>query len=207
MSKSTPFSMDLTFTQHDQAVIEKSSSALVDRDLPAGTGGMVGGEGYAWIQVREPFECVEITPSSPIRREVAHDLRADAAFEMAEIWDQNDAALWASATRIRSHARGGTPLSELEADELIRGLLGHMICEHLGGRPARTNSRPMDRKRLNRRIRRCSPYGTANSVQARRCGRNESLPVHPDLQDGHRSGATRLRNGQEDGKGQNADAY
>lgn len=150
ISVSTPFAIDFSFSAHPAALIERESGGVRNRKVPPGSGGVTGGEPFAWIRVDEPYECVEIVPPESIRRDVSDELQAHGAHELAEISAQQDPALWAVAARVRAHARGGQPISETEADEIVRTLLGHIVCEYLGGRPPRVNGRPMDRRRLDR---------------------------------------------------------
>ena len=145
---SNPFSIGLSFTGHPATYVEGAGGAVRKHSVAAGSGEILGGEPLAWVRVDEPFECVEVDLGPALRREVAEELRAPAAAELGEVAISRDPVLWAAAVRLRADALGGLPLSDLEADQIVRTLLGHLVCEHFGGRPPRSNGRPMDRRRL-----------------------------------------------------------
>ena len=101
---STPHSIDFSFSGHDGTLIERDGGRVQNRRVPPNSGRAVGGEAFAWVRVDEPYECVQITAYEALRREVAAELWAEDAADLAEIWSQNDTALWwAAALRASTH--------------------------------------------------------------------------------------------------------
>ncbi|MEO1017118.1 MAG: AraC family transcriptional regulator [Pseudomonadota bacterium] len=150
ISISRPFAIDFSFSAHDAVLVRRPGGKTTRRRVPPGSGGVTGGDGLAWVRVPEPYECVEIVPDSALLGSVTDELRCPDASGLAEISGQRDPVLWAAATRVRSHVRGGLPLSDIEAESLARSLVAHLMCEYLGVKPRRVNARPLDRRRLER---------------------------------------------------------
>ncbi len=157
-SISEKFALGLSFTSHDNTLLEYSSGRTNARVVLANTGGMTSGDPPAWIEVLEPSECVEFRPGEDLRTSIANEFGVPHAAEFADIANFSDPVLWAAAVRYRAHALGGWPLENLEADVLIHCLMRQMIMRCLGGKAPRATMRQLD----NRRIRRVADYVQAN---------------------------------------------
>jgi AraC family transcriptional regulator len=95
--------------------------------VPPGSGGTTSADPLDWEGVPEPAECVEIRPDDALRRASAEALGDASWAEFPQVTGIRDAALFATASRIRAAARGGEPMEELEADALAELLVRHMI--------------------------------------------------------------------------------
>lgn len=131
--------IDLAFIGHTNTLVRGPSGPTYARTIPAGTGGMHGGELLEFVRVEGPSEYMELSPSPAVRKAAADYYRAPGAIDFAEIPGIDDRVLWSAAVRFRAHAMGGWPLDTLEAETLIRSLVGHLACTHLGGRRPRVN--------------------------------------------------------------------
>lgn len=149
-SRSEAHVIEMAFSQNPACLIRRASGISSRRAVPRNSGGMTGEEPIAWIEVPEPSECVEFRPSKSLRRSVAEELRAPQAAELAEIVGYSDPVLWSASVRYRAHATGGWQMSDIEASEMMRGLLGHMMLTHLGARPTRATLARLDPRRLKR---------------------------------------------------------
>ena len=115
-----------------------------------GTGGSASGEELAWVEVREPFEVVEIIVTADVRLAMADELRPTTGAELPDIYNRCDPLLWAVAASIRSTASNGMEMDGLRIDEIGRLALARMMFEHMGARRRRSNAMPFDRRRLGR---------------------------------------------------------
>ncbi len=142
--------MGLSFTPHRGAVIQRASGRRERIDVARNALFVTCDEPFDWVHVAEPYEGVELTLSEAAMRETAtrHGIPLDSTPPSAMM--PPDPVFWAAAIRIRLHALGTAPLSDVEGEELARTLLSHFACEHLGGTPERQNGRPLDGRRLSR---------------------------------------------------------
>ena len=148
-SVSSPFSIDIAFIGHEETLVRLPGRSTYARAIPAGTGGIHGSEPLEFVRVDGSSEFLELSPSFEIRAAAANHFKAPDAIYFDEIQDVDDRVLWAIASRFRSHAMGGWFLDNLEAEELIRCLVGHLICTRLGGRRPRTNDSRLSARVLN----------------------------------------------------------
>ena len=149
-SVSSRRAVSLSFTAHPHAVVERPSGRTDAVAVAPGSGSITGGEAIAWVRVDEPYEGVELVPEPALLAALARELRAPTAADLGDVPLREDPVLWAAAVRVRAHALGTAPLSDLEGDELAHGLFAHLIRERLGGRAPRGVPRPLDDRRLAR---------------------------------------------------------
>ena len=147
---SEPFSISLSFTGHRQVLVRGGSGRTESLAIPAGSGGMTGGEEVAWIRVPTASECVEFRPSATLRRSICEELGVPAACEFANLTDIVDPVLWSASARFRAHALAGWRLDDLEADGMADSLVRAMVVRCLGGRLPRATTRRLDDRRLAR---------------------------------------------------------
>lgn len=149
-SISAPYSIDIAFTANEHTLVRRASGPAFVRAIPAGTGGLHGEEPVEFLHVPGPSEYLEIQPSLSVRTSVSNEFKSAAALHFDEVQGVKDQVLWAVAARFRAHATGGHPLDPLEADVLVRTLVGHLVCERLDGRRSRVNDRRLTSKTLTR---------------------------------------------------------
>ena len=140
-SIASPYSIDIAFIGHEETWVRGPSGPTYARRIPAGTGGIHGAEHLEFVSVDGSSEFLELQLSLDVREAAAKEFRAPDAAYFDEIQGIDDPVLWAVACRFRAHAIGGWLLDGLEAEELIRTLVGHMVCAHLGGQRSRINDR------------------------------------------------------------------
>jgi hypothetical protein len=75
LSISNPSSIAVSFTEQRKATVQLDCGAWKDRNIPAGSFGTAGVAPIAWIRVREPSECLEVTASAVMRASIAEQLR------------------------------------------------------------------------------------------------------------------------------------
>ncbi|MEM9948379.1 MAG: AraC family transcriptional regulator [Cyanobacteria bacterium P01_D01_bin.36] len=138
-SVSAPYSIDLAFIGHQDTWVRVPGGPTYARTIAAGTGGLHGHEPLEFVSVDGSSEYVELLPSAEVRMTAANFFKAPEAAQFDEIQGVDSQVLWAVASRFRAHAMEGWYLDDLEAEELIRTLVGHLICTKLGGRRARMN--------------------------------------------------------------------
>lgn len=142
-------SLGFSFTGHRRAVTQNPSGHRREIDVEPHAVFVTCDEPFDWVRVTEPYEGVEIVPTQDVMDEIA----AEHGLSLASGPDlvlAPDPVFWSAAVRLRQHALGILPLSDLEGEELIRELIAHAACEHYGGRPPRQNGRPLDGGRLRR---------------------------------------------------------
>lgn len=138
-SVSSPYSIDIAFIGHEETLVRVPGGPTYARSIPAGTGGLHGAETLEFVSVDGSSEFLELVPSLEIRKTAANYFKSPDAAHFDEIQDVEDQVLWAVTSRFRANAIGHWHLDSLEAEELIRTLVGHLICARLGGRLPRTN--------------------------------------------------------------------
>lgn len=149
-SASDPYVIEMAFSPNPACLVRKPCGAAGRREVPRNSGGMTSGESIVWIEVPEPTECVEFRLSDALRKTVAEELRAPHAAELAEIGGITNPILWSASARYRAHALGGWQMSDVEASEMVRGLLAHMMLTFLGAKPQRATRARLDARRLSR---------------------------------------------------------
>lgn len=151
-SVSAGHSIGFTFTRNSDSYVRLLNGRTERRDVARGTGGMASAEPIEWIEVKDPFEVVEMTVAGDVRTEMAEELRPTTGTDFADVYNQNDPVLWTVANRVRAAALSGNGLGQLEVDMLTRAAVAHMMFEHLGAERPRLNARPFDRARLDRLV-------------------------------------------------------
>ena len=148
-SISAPHSIDFAFLGHEATLVRVPGQPTYRRNIPAGTGGMHGYELLEFVEVEGASEFVELSPALEIRKAAAEYFKAPDAITLDEIQAVDDQVLWAVSSRFRAHAMGGWPLNDLEAESLMRSLIGHLACIYLGGQRPRTNDSRLCAKTLS----------------------------------------------------------
>lgn len=147
-SVSSPYSIDIAFIGHEETLVRVPGGSTYAKAIPAGTGAIHGAQQLEFVKVDSSSEFLELQPSLEVRETAANYFRAPSAACFDNIQHVDDQVLWAVACRFRAHAAGGWLLDELEAEELTRTLVGHMICTQLGGRRPRVNDAHLSDSRL-----------------------------------------------------------
>ena len=145
---SEPHSIDIAFLENKETLVRRLNGPTYARHIRAGTGGLHGGEPLEFVSVRGSAEFLELVPSLEIRTTAADYFRAPSAVHFDAIEDIEDQVLWAVSSRFRAHVLQGWLLNETEAEELIRTLVGHLICSRLGGRLPRNNDSRLSARSL-----------------------------------------------------------
>ncbi|MEL6223056.1 MAG: AraC family transcriptional regulator [Cyanobacteria bacterium J06627_8] len=140
--------IDFAFIGHTGTLVRLEDGPTFARHIPAGTGGIHGDARMEFVQVDGPSEFIELVPSPDIRLLAANNFKAPDAVNFDEIQQVDDQVLWAVASRFRAHAMGGWTIDTLEAEVLILGLVGHLMCRYLGGKRPRVNERRLPAKTL-----------------------------------------------------------
>lgn len=136
---SSPHSIDIAFIENQETLVRMPNGPTYARKIHAGTGGMHGSEPLEFVSIKGSSEFLELLPSQEVRTTAANYFKAPSVADFDELQNVKDQVLWMVASRFRAHAIGQWPLSELEAEELIRLLTGHLICTQLGGSLPRIN--------------------------------------------------------------------
>ena len=146
---SSPFAIDFAFTPSPNAVIERIGRAPERRDIPAMSGGAMGGEPFDWLRTRSIAEFVELRPTSKLLAMVTDAYRRDPGQPYNETYGNSEPFLFFLATRLRAHALAGDLLSELEADTLAT-LAIENTSERDGGVQLKRTGAKLDERRLRR---------------------------------------------------------
>jgi AraC family transcriptional regulator len=149
-STSDPFAIGISFTGHIRAVVETGDGRPFELSFPPGTCGIGGLRPTTWLRVSEPSEAVEVQASPDERASVAEELRFDWGSRSDGAQAGRDPVIWATCARFRMAALGAAAIDDLEASDLVRGLLVHVAIRHLGARRPRHVGGRLDQRRLAR---------------------------------------------------------
>ena len=76
-SVSAPLTIEFTFQDSVDGLVQRRSGRVESREVPALAGGAVPAEGLAWVRSGAPAEIVEIMPSADLLASVADHYRRD----------------------------------------------------------------------------------------------------------------------------------
>lgn len=147
---SEPSAIDFAFTANPRATIQRASGRTEMRSIQPGSGGSVG-EPFAWVDVPDPSEFVEVRPDAAFRREVATDLKRPDLADLGERLGHGEPWLFALASRFRAHALGGRAVSDLEGEAIVSTALRNVMVA-LGARAPARMRHGLDARRLARVI-------------------------------------------------------
>jgi AraC-like DNA-binding protein len=133
LSVSNPASIAVSFTHQHRAVVQLPSSRRVERTIPAGSFGCAGAEPIAWLRVREPSECLEVTASPRLRESIAAGLGVAQHADLADLHGSFDPVIWTLVARLRSIVRRRVADAML-IETLVRQLYEHVLIDRFGGR-------------------------------------------------------------------------
>jgi AraC family transcriptional regulator len=149
VSVSAPSGVCLTFNPL-RGCVAAVNGKRSQRDVEAGCVQIAGPEPIYWHVVPEPSDVVEVTATPEVRRAMAEEMGVPQAAALEDLHGGTDAVIWAIAARIRTSLRALPEGAELEYDELIRNLYGHVLATRFGGRLAAKGDGKLDRRRLER---------------------------------------------------------
>jgi AraC family transcriptional regulator len=149
VSVSAPSGICLTFNAHLGCLVTINGKRL-QRDVEPGCVQIAGPEPIYWHVVREPSDVVEVTAPPEVRRAIAEEIGVPQAAELDDLHGGTDPIIWAIAARIRTSLRTVQESADLEYDELIRHLYGHVFATRFGGRLPTKRHGKLDRRRLER---------------------------------------------------------
>lgn len=149
---STSFAIEFSFSGHPTTIVSNGGGPSRRRSVRAESGGMTSAESVRWVVVPEPAECVEIRPTRACRESICRAHAISDAEDLNALANIADPVLWAASHRLRAALCGGWPLGDLESDQLIETVLGHLLVRYCGGRLPRRNAIGLDARRLERVI-------------------------------------------------------
>jgi AraC-like DNA-binding protein len=130
---SNPSSIALAFTSQRRATVLLNGTRFVDRDVRANTFGVAGQAAIAWIRVREPSECIEVTATRALRLQLAEELGVPGHIDLGDLEGQ-DPIVWALAVRLRARLRAVSAVDPLALQEDVIRLYSRVLQQHFGGR-------------------------------------------------------------------------
>jgi AraC-like DNA-binding protein len=148
VSVSNPASVAVSFTGQRNATVELAGALRLERTIPAGSVGTAGETAIAWIRVKEPSECLEVTASAALRESIAAELGVPQHRDLADLYGVSDPIAWALSARLRSLVRAGDARDALEPEALIRRLYARVFALRFGGKLAVRGDGGLSRARL-----------------------------------------------------------
>jgi len=133
-SASEPGSIAIAFTGQANAVVRETDGAARPRFVPPMTIGLGGDVPIVWLETDSPSDVLEITGTAELRREMARDMRVESHANLDDVHGWRDPIIQAIATRVRAALRGWMPMSDLEAETLVRAAYAQALRRHFGGR-------------------------------------------------------------------------
>jgi AraC-like DNA-binding protein len=133
-SASEPGSIAIAFTGQADAVVREADGAARPRFVPPMTIGLGGDVPIVWLETSSPSDVLEITGAAELRREMARDMRVESHANLDDVHGWQDPIIQATATRLRAALRGWMPMSDLEAETLVRAAYAQALRRHFGGR-------------------------------------------------------------------------
>jgi AraC family transcriptional regulator len=149
VSVSAPSGICLTFDPH-LACLVTINGTRSQRDVEPGCVHIAGPEPIYWHLVREPSDVVEVTAAASVRRAMAEEMGVPQAADLDDLHGGTDPVIWAIAARLRTSLRTRRQGADLQYDELIRSLYGHVLATRFGGRLPAKGHGTLDRRRLER---------------------------------------------------------
>jgi AraC family transcriptional regulator len=149
VSVSAPSGICLTFNPHLGCLVTINGKRL-QRDVEPGCVQIAGPEPIHWHVVREPSDVVEVIANPKVRHAIAEEMGVPHAADLDDLHGGTDPVVWAIAARLRTSLRTRQQGAELEYDELIRHLYGHIFLTRFGGRFAAKGHGKLDRRRTER---------------------------------------------------------
>jgi AraC-like DNA-binding protein len=146
VSVSRASSLAISFTRHRAAVVKLASERCAARNIPANSIGVAGGATVSWIRVNEPSECLEVTASEALRRQLADELGV-RDFELDDRYGVIDPIAANVMRRLRSLVRSDDP-DALEMATLGRFLYSRTFTAIFGGRLRTRGDGGLNRRRL-----------------------------------------------------------
>jgi AraC-like DNA-binding protein len=138
LSVSNPSSIAVSFTEQRKATVQLEGAVRRDRHIPAGSFGTAGVAPIAWVRVREPSECLEVTASRAMRASIADELQVGRHCDLDDLHGSRDPVIWSVAARLRSLLRAPAGRDTLELETLVAHLYRRLLIARFGGRsPAR----------------------------------------------------------------------
>jgi AraC family transcriptional regulator len=134
LSVSNPSSIAVSFTEQRKATVQLDGARRVERNIPAGSFGTAGIAPIAWIRVREPSECLEVTAGPALRASIATALNVGSHCNLDDLHGSCDPVVWSLAARLRSQLRGNAGVDPLEVELLVRRLYRRLFTLSFGGR-------------------------------------------------------------------------
>ena len=134
LSISNPSSIAVSFTEQRKATVQLDSGAWKDRNIPAGSFGTAGVAPIAWIRVREPSECLEVTASPALRASIAEELRTRHHVDLDDLHGSRDPVVWSVVARLRSLLRAPAARDATEFETLVLQLYRRLLMARFGGR-------------------------------------------------------------------------
>jgi AraC family transcriptional regulator len=134
LSVSNPSSIAVSFTEQRKATVQLDSGAWKDRSIPASSFGTAGVAPIAWIRVREPSECLEVTASPGMRASIAEELRVGHHVDLDDLHGSSDPVVWSVAARLRSLLRAPARHEAVEFESLVLQLYRRLLMARFGGR-------------------------------------------------------------------------
>lgn len=135
VSISRPASIAVSFTYQRRATVQLLATRRVERNIPQGSFGTAGEAPIAWIRVREPSECLEVTASTALRASIAEDMHVPQHRNLDDCHGGHDPIVWVITARLRSIMRSGLH-DPLEIETLVRKLYARVFALRFGGRPS-----------------------------------------------------------------------
>lgn len=146
VSVSRASSIAISFTSQRRAVVMLASERFVTRNIPANSLGTAGGSPISWIRVNEPSECLEVTASAILRRQMSDELRV-RDFQLDDHHGVVDPVASIAMSRLRSLVRSPDP-DVLEMEALVRHLYARILITKFGGRARTRGDGGLSRQRL-----------------------------------------------------------
>jgi AraC-like DNA-binding protein len=134
LSISNPSSIAVSFTEQRKATVQLDSGVWRDRNIPAGSFGTAGVAPIAWIRVREPSECLEVTASRALRASIAEELRIGHHGDLDDLHGSRDPVVWSVVARMRSLLRAPEGRDATEFETLVVQLYRRLLIARFGGR-------------------------------------------------------------------------
>jgi AraC-like DNA-binding protein len=147
LSTSDASSIAVSFTRQQKSTVQLDGSRYAQRNIPAGSMGTAGWEPIAWVRVNEPSECLEVTASAAMRREIADELGVPQRYQLDDLHGVHDPVVWIAMMRLRKIVRGDDP-NPLEIETLVRQLYTRVLITQFGGQPRARGDGGLSKRRL-----------------------------------------------------------
>jgi hypothetical protein len=191
-------SIAIAFTGQTNAVVREFDGVARPRSVPPMTIGLGGDVPIVWLETASSSDVLEITGAAELRQEMARDMRVESHANLDDVHGWQDPIIQAIATRLRAALRRWKPMSDLEAETLVRAAYAQTLRRHFGGRdgvPGTLDARRRQRVvELVLEIRDRPP-----SWRSRRGGRTQPLSLRAQFRKYLWHAAASLRDGESAG--------